>query len=70
MCRGTGGLWKEEERRLWAVASGRAETVRPVGLLHAVSMSPQGSKVLRGRRGSGAGPASEGGGLGKRLRCG
>lgn len=69
-----GGLWKEEGRRLWAVASGRAETVRPVGPLHVVSVSPQpsettvqASKVLRGGRVSGAGLVSEGGGLGRRL---
>lgn len=51
-----GGLWKEEGRRLWAVASGRAETVRPVGPLHvvSVSLSPQ-RRLSRPRRFSGAG---------------
>ena len=51
-----GGLWKEEGCRLWAVASGRAETVRPVGPLRVVSVSPQG-RLSRPRRFSGAGGA-------------
>lgn len=57
-----GGLWKEEGRRLWALASGRVETVRPAGPLHGDVSEPsgmtrpglecsQGREGLRGRAG-------------------